>query len=154
MSSTSSAPAARLDALRARYGDGSDGASPTPAQWQQLLADPHAGPITLLNFFELRAQAHYAPGSGPDPAGTGGEAMMRYAAVSAPALEKVGGRFLLTAPFGQSLVGPSQDWDIVAIGAYPNREALLALFEDEAYAAAFTHRKAATRRQSVVVARG
>lgn len=80
--------------------------------------------------------------------------MMRYAAVSGPTLEKVGGRFLLSGPFETTLIGDDEDWDLVAIGSYPSREALLALFDDGAYRDAWGHRVAAVERQRVVVAAG
>ena len=41
---------------------------------------------------------------------------------------------------------------LVAIGTYPSREALLALFDDAAYRHAWAHRVAAVERQHMVVA--
>lgn len=145
----------RIAALMARYGDGTDGSSPTAAQWSRLFEGDASRPVTVINFFALRAVAHYEGEKGaPESPGSGGEAMMRYAAVSGPALEKVGGRFLLTAPYEASLMGEEERWDLVAIGSYPSHDALLALFEDEDYAAAFCHRRAATERQRVVMVTG
>jgi uncharacterized protein (DUF1330 family) len=120
--------------------------------------------VTLVNFFKLRAKAQYEDADGRttgqpetatlDRAESGGEAMMRYASVSGPALEKVGGRFLLMAPFEASLMGAEESWDLVVIGSYPSREAAVALFEDEAYAQAYAHRRAAVERQRVMILRG
>jgi uncharacterized protein (DUF1330 family) len=136
-----------------RYGDGLDGSSPTAVQWARLLEGPADAPITLINLFKLRATVHDAE-AGAAPAATGGEAMMRYAAVSGPALEKAGGRFLLTAPCEGSLMGDDEDWDMVAIGSYPSRDALFALFDDEDYREAFRDRMAAVERQRVLAVRG
>lgn len=145
----------RVGGLIERYGDGLDGSSPTAAQWARLLEGPADAPITLINLFKLRTTARYAhPTESSASPLSGGEAMMRYAAVSGSALEKVGGRFLLTAPFEASLMGDEEDWDMVAIGSYPSRDALLALFQDEDYAEAFRHRAAATERQRVLAVRG
>ena len=145
----------RVSALIERYGDGLDGSSPTAAQWTRLMEGPSDAPITLVNLFRLRAVAQYAdPASSPAPPLSGGEAMMRYAAVSVAAVERVGGRFLLTAPFEASLMGPEEDWDMVAIGSYPSRRALMALFADDEYSAAFRHRAAAIARQRVLAVRG
>jgi len=141
--------------LLERYGDGADGSAPTPDQWRRLLDYPSDTPITLINFFELRSVADYGGSQNTDVHGsTGAEAMMRYASVSGPALESVGGRFLLTAPFAGTVIGPEEGWDMVAIGSYPSRDALLALFDDAAYAAAFAHRRAAVERQRVVAVSG
>jgi uncharacterized protein (DUF1330 family) len=139
----------RVAALVAAYGDGADGAAPRATQWQALLART-AAPVTLVNFFKLRTQANYPAGSRAEPC-SGQEAFGRYAAVSAPGLEKVGGRFLLLAPFEMAFVGEAEDWDFVAVGAYPGRDAVLALFEDADYRQAYIHRVAACERQKVLL---
>ncbi|PKQ06631.1 MAG: DUF1330 domain-containing protein [Alphaproteobacteria bacterium HGW-Alphaproteobacteria-11] len=140
----------QVAALVAAYGDGADGAAPRAAQWQALLARPPAAPVTFVNFFKLRAAAKYPAQSGIQ-ACSGQEAFGRYAAVSAPGLEKVGGRFLLLAPFEAALVGEVEDWDFVAVGAYPDKSAVLALFEDADYRQAWIHRVAACERQKVLL---
>lgn len=143
----------RVDQLVAWYGDGADGAGPTPAQWRHIVARPADSPVTLLNFFKLRAHAYYAKEAVDNP-GTGQDAFDRYAAVSMPTLQKVGGKFLLVAPFEEMFVGEKEDWDLIAIGSYPDSAALLALFEDADYRAVFFHRTAACERQRVVVCAG
>ncbi|HEV7735688.1 MAG TPA: DUF1330 domain-containing protein [Candidatus Binatia bacterium] len=140
--------AARAVELTQWYGAG---AGPTITQWQRVLDGPGGAPVTVINFFKLRPMAAYATGGDPV---SGFEAMMRYAAVSGPTLEKVGGRFLLSGPFETTLIGDDEDWDLVAIGAYPTRDALLALFDDAAYREAWAHRVAAVERQRVVIAAG
>jgi len=140
---------AALDRLTAGYGDGADGSAPTRAQWRALLQRPQDAPITLINFFKMRAAAVYSEGAS-DPATSGEQAFQRYAEVSVPTVEKVGGRFLLLAPFEFAFMGPEEDWDLVAIGSYPNAAALLALLEDAGYRAAYRHRSAALERQRVL----
>ena len=54
-----------------------------------------------------------------------------------PALERAGGRFLLVGPCEGGFAGADEDWDLIAIGSYPDTESLLALYEDDAYRAAF-----------------
>ena len=140
--------AARAAELTQWYG-GDTG--PSATQWQRVLAGPDGSPVTVINLFKLRPMARYA--TMDDPV-SGFEAMMRYAAVSGPTLEKVGGRFLLSGPFETTLIGDDEDWDLVAIGSYPSRAALLALFDDEAYRDAWAHRVAAVERQRVLIAAG
>ena len=137
----------RLDQLIAWYGEGSDASSPTRQQWRGILERPQHEPITLINFFKLRRQARYPEAA---EASTGQEAFDRYAAVSVPTVEKVGGRFLLLAPFEASFIGETEDWDLVAIGAYPKTSALFVLLEDPDYRAAYPHRCAALERQKVI----
>ena len=129
--------AQRAAELASHYGEE---AGPTVAQWQRMLAGPVGSPITVINLFKLRAD--------------GLEAMMRYGAVSGPTVAKVGGRFLLTGPFETTFIGDEEPWDLVAIASYPNRAALLALFDDDAYRAAWADRAAAVERQRVVIAAG
>ncbi len=142
---------ARLDRLVAWYGDGADGTAPTRAQWRALLERPADQPVTVVNFFKLRGQAVYPEGAETmqTPGVSGKEAFDRYAAVSGPTLEKVGGRFLLLAPFEAALMGAEEDWDLVVVGTYPDTEALLALHEDAAYRSVYPHRSAALERQKV-----
>lgn len=139
---------ARVARLIDLYGGGADGASPTEAQWRALFARPFDQPITLVNCFALRDSADYGDAEGP---ASGREAFDRYAAVSVPTLAKVGGRFLHVGPSAGTLVGEGEPWDLLAIGQYPNLEALLALYEDEAYRAAYRHRVAACARQQVLL---
>ena len=141
--------ATRAERLTAWYADTPAGAAPTAAQWAELLARPPEAPLTLINCFRFREAAAYPEGADAAPA-SGQEAFQRYAAVSAPTLARVGGRFLHVGPVTGALVGEGEPWDLVAIGAYPNLEALLALFEDEAYRAAFVHRAAACAEQRVI----
>lgn len=138
---------ARIESLIAAYGEG-DGL-PSRPQWEALCALPEEVPVTLLNFFKFRNEARYGDTSGETPC-TGAEAFSRYAAVSAPALERAGGRFTLLAPFGGSFIGAAEDWDFVAAGSYPGRHAVLALFEDEDYRRCYVHRLAACERQKVL----
>lgn len=145
----------RVDRLVAWYGDGANGASPTRSQWHHIVSRPADAPVTLLNLFKLRDLALYAEKTAEAKAqGTGQDAFDRYATVSIPTLEKVGGKFLLVAPFEQAFIGEEEDWDLTAIGSYPNNTALLALFEDADYRAVYHHRTAACARQKVVVCSG
>lgn len=140
----------RIENLALLYGDGADGACPTPAQWRALIDKAPDGGVTLINFFKMREEAVYPAGSetATDP-GTGDEAFQRYAAVSGGVLEKVGGHFMLVAPCKGSLVGEDESWDLIAIGTYPDVDSVLALFEDEDYRRVYGHRTAACARQKV-----
>lgn len=132
----------RAAELAAVYGEE---AGPTVQQWKRMLSGPAGVPVTLINLFKLRPVAGSSSGM---------QEMMSYAAVSGPTLERVGGRFLLSGPFEGTFMGDDEDWDIVAIASYPNREALVALHEDAAYREAWSHRVAAVERQRVVIAMG
>ncbi|MFN2427802.1 MAG: DUF1330 domain-containing protein [Candidatus Binatia bacterium] len=135
----------RAAELAAHYGMDT---GPTAAQWQRVLSGEEGAPITLINLFKLRPVAREEGGA------SGMQAMMRYAAVSGPTLEKVGGRFVLMGSFAGTFMGEEEDWDLVVIASYPDRAALLALCDDESYRAAWAHRVAAVERQRVGIAGG
>ena len=126
------------------------GDAAAPARWR-LLFDPDAsGPVALVNRFTLREQAAYPDGR----AATGFEAFMAYAASSVPAVDRAGGRFLVSSPVLTSMFGAPDGTQIVAVGWFPDRGALLAMLRDPEYQAAFAHRRAAVVAESVVVANG
>ena len=119
-------------------------------RWRRLFDVDEAGPIVLVNRFKLRASAAYPDGR----TGSGQEAFAAYASVSMPALARVGGRFLASAPPAVGVFGESPDADLIAIGWYPDRSALLELFRDEQYREAFEHRRAALLVDEVVAVNG
>ena len=121
-----------------------------PARWRLLFDADASGPLAILNRFTLRETAAYPDGR----TAAGLEAFMAYAASSGPALERVGGRFLVSSPVLTSLFGAPDGTQIVAVGWYPDRAALLAMLRDPAYRDAFAHRRAAVATESVVVANG
>lgn len=137
---------ARVGLLRDLYGEIG---GPASGQWDRLLSIPVDRPVSLINLFAFREIASY-----PDPqqqSVTGREAFDQYAAVSAPALEGVGGRFLHFGTHQGNLVGDEEIWDLVVVGEYPNVEALVALHENPAYRAAYRHRVAACAVQRVLI---
>jgi len=144
----------RVAAIITSYGEGVKAGMPDRDIWTRLES-ASGQPVTLVNFFKLRAEAVYSPDfPGGDANVDGQTAFNRYAAVSMPTLVKVGGQFLAAAPFGGTFVGESEDWDIVAIGTYPDAEALLSLYETPEYQQAYAHRNAACITQRVSLLMG
>ncbi len=136
-----------LNKLLTLYGDGGD--APTKEQWLRVVEREPARSLALVNFFKFNKVADYR--SANAEAVSGDVAFQRYADVSIPSMQKAGGEFLLVAPFAGSLLGEDQDWDLVAIGKYPNLQAFLDLYLNPEYVDAFVHRTAAVERQTVVV---
>ncbi len=139
----------RADQLIAWYGDGSDGTSPNRSQWLHLMERSTSAPVTFVNFFKMNEKAEY--GNDQEAAKTGEEAFAKYADVSVPTVEKVGGKFILLAPFEATFLGAREDWDLVAVGSYPNAAAALDLYENADYRDAFKHRRAGCSKQKVLV---
>ncbi len=142
----------RVDQLIEWYGDGEDGSSPTRQQWRHVVSRREDKPVTFINFFKIRDSSCYPRHSLLEQMPvTGEEAFDLYAKVSIPAVGKVGGKFLLLAPFEATFIGKDEDWSVVAVGEYPNTIAALELYEDSAYRSVFIHRSAACERQKVLI---
>ena len=138
-----------LKLLVSHYGNGADGNAPSRTQWQSILERDPAKLFALINFFKCNEIANY---DGETDAAVGRDvAYQRYADVSIPSMQAAGVEFLMVAPFAGTMIGDDQDWDLVAIGKYPNLEAFLNLYANEKYMAAFAHRAAAAARQIVLV---
>ena len=82
---------------------------------------------------------------------SGNEAFQKYADVSVPAMQDAGGSFLTVSAFAGTMLGAEQDWDLVAIGRYPNLQAFLGLYQNPEYIRAFDYRIAAVASQFVIV---
>lgn len=144
--STARQLADRVDHLRQSY---RDVGGPTPDQWQRLVELPADRPVSLINLFRFRDVADY--GDPGEQSLTGRDAFNLYAAVSAPTLDSVGGRFVHFGSHLGTLVGDDETWDLVVVGEYPSLDALLALHEDPAYRDAYRHRSAACADQRVLI---
>lgn len=134
--------------LTKAYGDGTDGNAPTPKQWRRILERSPDRSFSLVNFFKFNDKADY--GTEDEDEASGNEAFQRYADVSMPSMHAAGGEFLAVGPFAGSLLGQDQDWDLVAIGKYPNLDAFVSLYSNPDYIKAFRHRTAAVARQVVM----
>ena len=146
----------RIDQLTAWYGDGSDGACPTAAQWRKVLERPEDGPIKLVNFFKLRETAVYPAnadgGSGKEQKSiSGDQAFKAYSSISVPAMARIGGSFVFAGPYQGMFLGEEEDWDLIVIGSFADTATLLALFSDPDYRDCYPHRTAACARQRVLL---
>ena len=135
-----------LSALVDHYETGD--ATTAATRWRTLFDAAATGPVALINHFTLRERAAYADGR----AAAGIEAFMTYAESSVPAVARVGGRFLVSSPVLTSMFGEPDGSQIVVVGWFPDRGALLAMLRDPEYRAAFVHRRAAVVAESVVAA--
>ena len=129
------------------FGDG--GGMPTAAQWRAMAEGPD-GPVCVMNLVKLKPQADYGPGA-DEPARSGLEALMQYGAGSNPRIAALGGTVAAAGLTRGVIVGRDEDWDVGIVVNWPSRAAMLALYRDEAYQAAFRHRRAAVERYRAVM---
>jgi uncharacterized protein (DUF1330 family) len=114
--------------------------TPTQSQIEQLMADADPSePVVMLNLLRFKDRA-----DGIDEGVSGREAYERYAAATAPFLERVGGRLLLAADAKQMVIGPDAlEWDMALMVEYPSRQKFLEMAMDAGYLQVHEHRAAA-----------
>lgn len=150
MSNVDNGFGSRVAAIVEAYGAGAEAGMPSQEAWARLAKIAPDQQVTLVNFFKMRDRAAYPEGCAEESVDVDGQtAFGRYADVSMPSLEKVGGRFLLVAPFGETFIGGAEEWDLVAVGTYPGPSAIFSLFELPEYRRAYVHRTAACAEQHV-----
>jgi len=112
---------------------------PTPDQLQSFQAqldDP--APVYMLNLLRFKEHA-----DGPDEGSAGAEAYMRYSALAADHLARVGGELVWAGGCHDALIGPAdREWDVVALVRYPSRAKFVEMVSDPDYLAATAHRTA------------
>ncbi|MGA0151801.1 MAG: DUF1330 domain-containing protein [Luminiphilus sp.] len=123
-------------------------AEPTEHQIQTLMSLPAYAPLGVLNLFQFRGTARYAP---EDPEfGTleaevsGATAFERYGEVAGTFIARCGGRVVFSTAVAQVMIGDEQiEWDIAALMFFPRRADFSNMLADPEFAAVSRHRKAA-----------
>ena len=96
------------------------------------------GPVTMLNLLKFKP-------------GGGWAQYARYAAATAPLLEKAGGKVAHLGKAAEEVIGTDNDWDLVLLVTYPTRGAFLSMVGSEAYQA-IAHLRAEALTRSALVA--
>ncbi len=116
--------------------------NPTGEQFERFLSEGPDGPILMLNLLKFRDKAVYEEGQ-EEPARSGAEAYAVYSEVAMAKVAEAGGSLFFMSPTQAAVVGPDDEWDVVALVRYPGRGAFLTMVADPAYLAATHHRAAA-----------
>jgi uncharacterized protein (DUF1330 family) len=123
--------------------------TPSPDQLSQLVASSFDGPVVMLNLLRFKDRA-----DGIDEGISGRAAYERYAAATAPFLERVGGRLLSAAESQQTVIGPEAlEWDMALMVEYPSRAKFLEMASDPGYLAVHEHRAAALADSRLIACR-
>lgn len=93
----------------------------TDEQTQNFLALQLDGPIRMLNLIKFK----------PDG---GLEMYAKYGENTAPVLERVGGKMIFQA-FGRATVIGGEEWDLMFIIEFPNKEAFFEMVTSEEFQA-------------------
>lgn len=114
---------------------------PSPEQAMAFFAGQDDGPMCMVNLLRFKDKAAYPDGS--EPALSGREAYLRYAAGVQACLAAVGGTVRFSGTVTDLLLGEVEDlWDMVAIAEYPSRAAMLQMVQSPEYQAIARHRDA------------
>ena len=102
---------------------------PTDDQLAALSADPHPGPVVMLNLVRYR--------SGDDEGVAGREAYVRYSQGFVPLLKRCGGTILWAGDVTGVAIGDDADdnWDYAVLVRYPDRQAFVDTMTSPEYAA-------------------
>lgn len=123
------------------------------AEVLELAGGESDGPVVMLNLNRYRERAEYEgrpPGDLPGDV-SGQEAYMRYGAVAAQVLERVGGRILWHTESKRTVVGDDSDrYDEILAVWYPSLAAFASLAGDPAILEARAHRNAGLERAALI----
>ena len=123
------------------------------AEVATLAAADRDGPVVMLNLNRYRGarRVRRDPPGGESPDVSGRDAYLRYAAVAAAVLERVGGRVLWhTNSSGTVIGGEGERYDEVIAVWYPTVAAFAALATDPDTLGARAHRLAALEQATII----
>jgi len=97
-------------------------------------------PIVMVNLLQFRPQAEYGDG---ETSCSGEQAYSQYAKAVIPLILEVGGYPVWAGKVRSTLIGRnSEQWDQVALVAYPSRKAFVDMHLNQAYIDCVEHRNA------------
>ena len=95
--------------------------TPTPEQFQELMAGPADTPVVMVNLLSFKEEA-----DGGNEGMSGAESYMRYGGAMREYVESKGGRFIWTGRVDSMVMGESDaDFQIIALVEYPSRKAFV-----------------------------
>ena len=116
-----------------------------PGALEELAKIPDGQPFAVINLNLYKEWAEYPEGTVSEKL-TGQQAYERYAELSTPFVNKVGGVPMWRGSFGLVLIGPEDvRWDEILIMQYPARNAFEKMLADPDYQEIVFHRTAAIK---------
>ena len=117
---------------------------PTRAQITEFLELSLEGEIVMLNLLKYKERASEGDGSGADAYG-------KYADAAKKMVEERGGRLLWAGRAMHTLIGePGEDWDVLALVAYPSRDAFIEMTSTPKYQEAHKDRESGLDRTVLI----
>jgi hypothetical protein len=124
--------------------------SETVLDW--LINSDHEGPFHMVNLLKFNTEANY-PDDYQGERGTGRDAQRRYQQSLLPLASQLGIRPVVVNQVVGAVgwLGENQDWDMITVNYYPDRDAFLKLVTSEVYHIAGMHKYAALERTMTIV---
>ncbi len=120
---------------------------PTREQITEFLGLDLEGEIVMLNLLKYRERADDGDGSGED-------AYAKYADAARRMVAERGGRLLWTGRAVHTLIGEADDdWDVIALVAYPSRDAFIEMTSNKEYQEAHKDREAGLERTVLIASK-
>jgi uncharacterized protein (DUF1330 family) len=111
----------------------------------ELSKLPDGQPFAVINLLLYKEWADYLPGTVGEKL-TGKQAYERYAELSIPFVNEVGGVPMWRGTLSANLIGPENErWDEVLIMQYPSRSAFQQMLANPGYKSIVFHRTAAVK---------
>lgn len=119
--------------------------TPNKDQFIAFATAERNGEVVMLNLLKFKQKADSGDGTGLD-------AYNRYGAVVSKMVEERGGRMVWLGKAEQVLIGDvdADEWDAVALVAYPNRQAFIDMATSPAYTETHKHREDGLERTVVI----
>ena len=116
-----------------------------------LLNSDHEGPFHMVNLLKFNGEANY-PDDYQGERGTGLDAQRRYTEALLPLVSQLGIRPVVRNQVVDAVgwLGENQDWDMITVVYYTNRDAFLKLVTSEVYHIAGLHKHAALERTMTI----
>lgn len=125
---------------------------PTREQFEAFRGLSATAPVDLINLVRFRDHAAYPAGHECADAGlTGGEAFVRFIALSGQLFSRVGGKMVWSGHPETVLIGPADErWDAAYIVHYPRADCFLQMIADPVHRQAEAHRRAAVATTRII----
>lgn len=117
-----------------------------------LLNSDHEGPFHMVNLLKFNSEANY-PDDYQGERGTGLDAQRRYTETIFALVSELGIRPVVRNSVIGAVgwLGDNQDWDLITVNYYPDRDSFFKLVRSETYKSAGVHKHAALERTMTIV---
>lgn len=118
-----------------------------------LVNSDHDGPFHMVNLLKFRKEAEYPDGYKGKRAKSGVEANQLYIEALRPLIEQAGNSSVVRNRVIGTVawIGNDEEWDMIAVVYYPNRDSFVRFLSNPLYREAGAHKHAALERTRAII---